>query len=111
MRHPVQSLIQHHVSCGDPNIDPADLDSLELSPGDRARVRAAINDGVRLHREGDQGVANEQAKQAAHEIVASLPEAQRSPDYLGDRGRLNPDEMAAQVPRSIMRPPYNRRSA
>ena len=102
-RHPIHELLAHHSHAGS---EPTarELDELRLAPDDRAAVAKAGRKAAFLYAGGDRGQAWEYALQRSHEIVASLPDEQRSPDYLRPdpseaAAGLSPAELAGRIPR------------
>ena len=81
-RHPVRQLIRQAGYAGKRGLPSrAELDSLELSPAVRARVVEACRDAAAIHDDGLQRDAWEFSDEAAAEIIGSLSDDQRDPDW------------------------------
>jgi hypothetical protein len=101
VRHPVHTLLAEHAYHGTEPTEE-ELAELQLTPADRRLVSQAAREAAFAWAGGDHANANEHALQQAHEIVAALPPAQRSPRYLhvpDDLAGLGPAELAARIPR------------
>jgi hypothetical protein len=101
VRHPVHALLAEAAYAGR-EVTEEELAELKLASTDRERVRAAARQAAFVYAGGDHAHANEHALQQAHEIIAALPEEQRSPRYLhvpDDLAALGPAELAARIPR------------
>lgn len=98
-RHPVTALLRESVYVGS-RPEPDEIDALQLPPDMRERFVSALDRGLALHADGEQGQANEHALNVAHELVGDLPDELRHPaayhrDPLADE--TDPDKLAAAV--------------
>lgn len=80
-RHPVHTLLAEAAYAGR-ELTEEELAELELGASDRELVRKAAREAAFVHAGGERGPANEHALRRSHEIIAELPEEQRSPRYL-----------------------------
>jgi hypothetical protein len=100
-RHPIHTLLAEAAYAGREAAEE-ELAELQLGTSDRALVRKAAREAAFLHAGGERGRAHEHARRRSQEIIAELPEEQRSPRYLHQPDNLDglgPAELAARLPR------------